>query len=132
MVKKIKQIKKHDDRVNLKLTPKLGDELAYLSKVTGKTRIQILSEFLDSMLVCASSYRNFIYYVHIRGTEQITIDFIGNSKIISGSFKATSGFQAEELEKQIYNDALKVEKTSSFAQIESQLSKKRKKCKVVN
>lgn len=110
----MKNKKVKDDRVNLKLTPELGDILAYLSKVTGKSRIQILSEYLKSLMVCASAYRNFIYYVHIFGFDKITIEFVGQPAIISGSVKVSSPEQIKSLEQQIYDDALKIEKSTSF------------------
>ena len=121
----IKTKKVKDDRINLKLTPKLGDELAYLSKVTGKSRIQILSEYLDSLTICASAYRNFIYYVHIHGTDNIEIKFVGQPAIISGSAKVTSPEQIKSLEKQIYDDAIKVSKGCSFNHIAKKMSKNR-------
>ena len=123
-----------DTRKNLKITPKLDDELRFLSKATGKSRIQILSEYLDSMVLCASSYRNFIYFVHIHSPEYIEIRFFGKSKLISGAFKVTSPEQVAEFERNMVNEAVEnatVEKSMSFNNIAKRLSKTNYKPKEV-
>ncbi len=129
MAKKLKPNNKN--RINLKLTPELGDILAYLCAVTGKSRIQILEEYLKSLMVCASAYRNFIYYVHIHGYRPNYYRVCRQFKTISGSLRNPTKEQIEDLEQRMIDDALKVEKTTSFKNCENQLTKKLMKNKVV-
>jgi len=122
---------KKDTRKNLKITPKLDDELRFLSKCTGKSKIQILSEYLDSMTLCASSYKNFIYYLHVHSPDYIEIRFVGKSAMISGAMKITSPEQVKEIERNMIENALSVEKGTSFNHVAKQLSSKNYKPKLV-
>lgn len=113
---------KHDTRKNLKITPKLDDELRYLSKSTGKSKIQILSEYLDSMLLCASAYRNFIYYIHIHSPESIEIKFVGSPALISGSCKVTSPEQVKSIERNMIQQVEKLAELKSKAKVQKGMS----------
>jgi hypothetical protein len=119
--------KRTDNRVNLKLDPQLGDELDYLQKITGKSKLLILHELLDSMVLCASAYQNFIYHVNVHTPQSIEILFYGKPNLISGSFKVTDESQVKEFEKDVLAKAEPtVQKGMSFNNIANRMSKRAK------
>ena len=121
MAKKIKDMRK-----NLKIDATLNDELRFLCDFTGKTRIELLHELLDAMLLVSSNYSRFMYFVEVHGVEGIEIKFYGEPKLISGSMKVMSPSQVTEIENDMIEQAekqLKISKGTGFNHIAKELSR---------
>ena len=124
-----KSKKRKDNRVNLKLDPQLGDELDYISRITGKSKLLILHELLDSFLICASSFREFVYHVNVLGTQKIEINFFGKSAMISGAVKITSTDEIKEIESDIIDKASKIQVSKGMTL--SNIAKQQSRAKII-
>ncbi|MGA2523611.1 MAG: hypothetical protein ABSF65_05600 [Candidatus Bathyarchaeia archaeon] len=82
----------------LNIDAKLSDELTYLSDDTGKPKVEIVRELIESMVAVGAQYKKFGYWLMINGCE-VSLTFFGSPAMISGSNKTEAEINQEIKEK---------------------------------
>jgi hypothetical protein len=117
---------------SIKVTEKCHNYLKAISKGSEITIGQFLEDFVTCFYedICSQYPSGFsINYLPSVSSSYIMVQALGKGRILqSGVFKVTSPTQVAEYEQEIIDNA-KIEKTTSFSQIEAQMSRIKNKTK---
>jgi hypothetical protein len=116
---------KPKNQKTLKVLPETHKQLKIISDKLGISITEFMAELIGELFPIANVYDGHVvvHYLPSYQSSYTMIQFLGQNRILQqGTFKVSSPLQVAEFEKQVVDNA-KIEKTTSFSQIEAHMSK---------